>query len=82
MISSGVQRVLVTGAYGYLGGRVAQTLAQDGKRAVLLGTRGNATAPPAWLPAAQPLTLDWRSAAALQLACNAAAWTPSCIWPR
>ena len=62
------QRILITGAYGYVGGRVAQTLSAGGA-AVSLGTRQEQVSPPAWLPSAQVVHLDWRSNAALQSVC-------------
>lgn len=65
-------RVLVTGAYGYTGGRIAQALAHGGGAEVLLGTRHTLQRAPAWLPSARPVTLDWQSPASLQRACTGA----------
>ena len=62
------QRILITGAYGYIGGRVAQTLAAGGA-AVGLGTRQAYASPPVWLAGAQVVQMDWRSTAALQAVC-------------
>ena len=71
MSSGATRQVLVTGAYGYLGGRIAQALAREPGTAdgLLLGTRSTPSAAPAWLPLAQPRMLDWQSPAALQQAC-------------
>lgn len=60
--------VLVTGGFGYVGGRVAQELARQGWT-VRLGTRHRA-APPTWLPHAEVAgELDLLSDAACERAC-------------
>lgn len=63
------QRVLITGAYGYVGGRVAQALAARGA-AVSLGTRQPRASSPAWLPHAKVVSMDWRTTASLHTACT------------
>ncbi len=63
------QRILITGAYGYVGGRVAQALAAGGA-AVSLGTRQPHATAPAWLPHAKAVSMDWRTTASLQVACT------------
>lgn len=72
VLGSAALRVLVTGAYGYTGGRIAQALAQRGGTEVLLGTRHALQSAPAWLPSARPVTLDWQSPASLHRACTGA----------
>ena len=49
VLGSAALRVLVTGAYGYTGGRIAQALAHRGGTEVLLGTRQALQSAPAWL---------------------------------
>jgi len=61
-------RALVTGGRGFVGGRVAQMLASEGYQ-VLIGSRRPAT-PLAWLPEARVVTVDWKSAAELDRACE------------
>lgn len=61
--------ILVTGGFGYVGGRVAQELAASPQRQVVLGSRAPRPAP-AWLPGAQQRTLDWNSPASLEAACE------------
>ena len=61
-------RILITGGYGYVGGRVAQALVASGAT-VQLGTRREYIAPPEWLPQATAVKMDWRSTATLQSAC-------------
>lgn len=63
------QKVLVTGALGYIGGRVAQALSNAGY-AVYCGTRQKNLALPHWLPNARLVSLDWSSQASLQDACS------------
>lgn len=61
-------RILVTGAFGYVGGRVAHALNEAG-HTVLLGTRQDA-APPEWLPRAHVVRLHWHDRAALEESCR------------
>lgn len=60
-------RVLVTGSFGFLGGRVAQHLAAEGDEVVL----GSRLAKPSteWLPGAPVVAMDWDSTPQLELAC-------------
>jgi len=60
-------RILITGGFGFLGGRLAVYLAHAGHQ-VVLGSR-NAVAPPAWLSQAEVANIDWDDAAALVRCC-------------
>lgn len=51
-----MQRVLITGGFGYLGGRIATRVARDGWQ-VRLASR-QLHGPPAWLPQAETVLLD------------------------
>lgn len=62
-------RVLITGGLGYLGGRLAQALANEGAYDLLLGSRHEAAAPP-WLPGAARVVTDWSSRAHLEEICE------------
>jgi len=61
-------RVLVTGGFGYVGGRVAQALADAGAD-VVLGSRRQREAPD-WLPTANCCATEWDSTDQLQQICN------------
>lgn len=61
-------RVLITGGFGFVGGRVAQHLQQAG-HTVVLGTR-QATGSPEWLPEAQVAPILWYDPDALERACH------------
>jgi len=61
-------RVLVTGAYGYVGGRVSLLLAQSGIELVL-GSRYPRD-PKDWLPGADSREMNWNNAASLRRACE------------
>lgn len=61
-------KVLVTGGFGYLGGRLAQFLVRGAANEVLLGSRRPANAP-AWLPSARPVQTQWESPAELERIC-------------
>lgn len=56
-------KVLVTGGFGFLGGRIAQHLATDDNE-VLLGSRC-ARPSPVWLPSARVVSMDWNSSTQL-----------------
>jgi UDP-glucose 4-epimerase len=62
-------RVLITGGLGYLGGRIAQVLADNGYR-VILGSRQTHTAAPTWLPRAEIARLDLSSSSSLVPVCT------------
>ncbi len=59
------QRVLITGGFGYLGGRIARELINRGDYIVRLGTRKQ-SAPPPWLPEAEVATMDVADEASLR----------------
>ena len=63
-------RVLITGGFGFLGGRLAKWLAANGDHQVLLGTR-NAAPSPSWLPSATVVQTRWHSGPDLERACVA-----------
>lgn len=61
--------LLVTGALGYLGGRLALALGDAG-HVVKCGTRRRESSAPAWLPGKQMAYLDWESVDMLADACK------------
>lgn len=65
------KRVLITGGFGYLGGRLAQFLASRKGYEVLLGSRQQAE-PPHWLPQAKVVQTLWDSPAGLEEICTGA----------
>ena len=62
-------RILVTGGMGFVGGRVAQSLAARGDVRLTLGSRTEQAAP-CWLSSAKAVVMDWRSLQSLTLACD------------
>lgn len=62
------RRILVTGGYGYVGGRVAQALAVQPGVELRLGSRSQQQRP-AWLPTALPVLTSWQDHVALAQAC-------------
>jgi UDP-glucose 4-epimerase len=60
-------RVLITGGFGFVGGRVAQHLQQAGHQ-IVLGTR-KACLSPGWLHQAEVVTTDWHDGHALAQIC-------------
>lgn len=60
-------RVLITGGFGYLGGRLAQYLAPD--HDIVLGSRRE-TASPQWLPEARVVLTAWESQINLEEICT------------
>ncbi|WP_096697343.1 NAD(P)-dependent oxidoreductase [Polaromonas sp. AER18D-145] len=61
-------RVLITGGFGYLGGRLAQQLIVGAYAHVILGSRSESN-PPAWLPQAEVVQTAWGDSASLDRAC-------------
>jgi UDP-glucose 4-epimerase len=61
-------RILITGGFGFLGGRLGQHLYQVGHQ-VVLGSR-NASGAPNWLPYAEVAKIDWNDTRALKQTCN------------
>lgn len=61
-------RVLVTGGFGYVGGRIARAL-HDGGAEVVLGSRRQHEAPD-WLPEAACCATNWESPEQLQAICQ------------
>jgi UDP-glucose 4-epimerase len=62
-------RVLITGGFGFIGGRLAQFLALRLGHEVCLGSRRTSESP-AWLPQAKTVQTQWHSAAALEQICS------------
>lgn len=61
-------RVLITGGFGYLGGRIAQSLFEQGYQ-VVLGSRREQTIP-TWLPEAKVVRVDWEDQYSLEKICE------------
>lgn len=61
-------RILITGGFGYVGGRLAEYLANAGHQ-IVLGTRA-VISPPAWLAQAEVATLAWNDDVALRQICD------------
>jgi UDP-glucose 4-epimerase len=61
-------RVLVTGGFGYLGGRIAQSLYFNGHKTIL-GSRIKQESP-SWLPKAETAKLEWNNLENLRAICN------------
>lgn len=62
-------RILITGGFGYIGGRLAQFLDSSGNNNIILGTRKN-NIKPGWLPNSEVLTINWASSDSLSQICN------------
>ena len=62
--------ILITGGFGFVGGRLAVHLAQAGHQ-IVLGSR-NAISSPAWLPPAEVAPIEWDDGRALEQSCNGA----------
>jgi UDP-glucose 4-epimerase len=60
-------RVLISGGFGFVGGRLAQHLHQAGHQ-VVLGSR-TASSPPEWLREAEVVKMDWNDRDALAAVC-------------
>lgn len=63
-----MKKILITGGFGYLGGRLAQFLASQTDYEILLGSR-NQTQAPTWLPQAQVVQTGWDSPSELEKIC-------------
>jgi len=63
------QRVLITGAFGFVGGRLARHLAADATNTVVLGSRSPRKAP-SWLPGATVVRTAFDDTEALRAACS------------
>lgn len=61
-------RILITGGFGFVGGRLAQYLQHAGHQ-VVLGTR-NVRAFPEWLAAGEVVEIDWANCCALETICT------------
>jgi UDP-glucose 4-epimerase len=53
-----MNNILVTGGLGYVGGRIATTLAKNSSNNVFLTTRSDNISSPQWLPQAKVISLD------------------------
>jgi len=62
-------KVLITGGFGYVGGRLAQHLASLGDHGIVLGTRREMPVP-GWCPQAQVVRMQWESEESLSAACG------------
>lgn len=61
-------RILITGGFGLIGGRLAQHLQQAGHQ-IILGSR-NVGNQPDWLPQAEVVQVNWNNNHALEQICN------------
>lgn len=61
-------RILITGGFGFVGGRLAVHLVQAGHQ-IVLGSR-NPINTPAWLPHAEVAQIEWDDSRALEHRCN------------
>ena len=61
-------RILITGGFGFIGGRLGQHLQQNGHQ-VILGSR-MVSCPPKWLPHAEVAQIDWSDSRALKQICS------------
>ncbi len=62
-------RVLITGGFGYVGGRLAQFLASQAGYEIVLGSRQQ-TEPPPWLPQAKVVQTRYGSPTGLEYICT------------
>ena len=63
-------KVLITGGWGFLGGRLAQTLMSRVGHKVLLGSREEKGGSPQWLPEAEVVQTTWKSVVNLRAVCR------------
>ncbi len=63
-----MNKLLITGGFGYIGGRLAQYLIKQ-EYEILLGTRRDANSPD-WLPEAGVQRMLWESQADIERACH------------
>ena len=63
------RKILITGGFGNVGGRLAQQFVSDASMSVRLGTRRQYPGPPEWLPDCEPVTMDLLSETSLDAAC-------------
>lgn len=61
-------RILITGGFGFVGGRLAVHFVQAGHQ-IVFGSR-NAITPPDWLPQAEVAQIKWDDGRALEHSCN------------
>jgi len=61
-------RVLITGGFGYIGGRLAGHLQNAGHQ-IILGSRSSRNSP-TWLPGAEVVQTDWNDTCALEQICT------------
>lgn len=61
-------RILITGGFGFIGGRLGQSLQRQGHD-VILGTRQGECNPPVWLPNARVVNTPWSDAGGLKDIC-------------
>ena len=62
-------KILITGGFGYLGGRLAQFLQQSGNHTIILGSRDRRTKPE-WLLNSDIVKIDWHSSDSLNQICK------------
>jgi UDP-glucose 4-epimerase len=68
-VSPNNPKILVTGGFGFLGGRIAQHLSTKGGYEIVLGSRCQAK-PPVWLHQAKVSQVQWESTNALKFVCT------------
>jgi len=61
-------RILITGGFGFVGGRLAEYLVQAGYQ-IILGTRHSISSPE-WLPQAEVARISWDDLVALERSCD------------